>query len=103
MDGAIFSIVIWVVEGRRLRISLILESICCLLMSRSAVLSIKADNSQLPLLVVLRSIFKSGTRFIAFSKGRVMVIIILSTGCSPFSAMILIFGKVISGKRDDWI
>ena len=62
--------------------------------------SIKADISQLPRLVILLIICKSGTCLMAFSKGRVTVTIILLTGCKPASAIIFIFGKVISGKSE---
>src|SRR5579872_6392172 len=60
----------------------------------------KADISQLPRLVVLRTVCKSGTCLMAFSSGLVTVTIILFTGCRPSSAMILILGKVISGNRE---
>src|SRR6185437_14017042 len=100
MEGFIFSTVICVSGGRRFLTCPILDSICCLLRSILAFQSIKAEISQLPLLVVLRIIFRSGTCLMAFSSGLLTVIIILSTGWSPASAMILILGKVISGKRE---
>src|SRR5450432_1865688 len=99
MDGFIFSTVICVSGGRLFLICAILDSILCWLRSTLAFQSINADISQLPLLVVLRIIFKSGTCLITFSNGFVTVIIILFTGCKPASAMILILGKLISGKR----
>ena len=43
--------------------------------------SMNAEISQVPRLVVLRIIFKSGTCFTAFSNCRVTVIIIFFTGC----------------------
>ena len=54
----------------------------------------------LPLLVVLRTYWSSGTRLMAFSSGLVTVTIILSTGCKPASAMTLILGNVTSGNKE---
>src|SRR4051812_26509858 len=72
-------------------------------MSMSLFQSINAENSQLPRLVVLRKSFRSGTFLIANSIGRVTVKTILLTGIWPASAMIFIFGNVISGKRETCI
>src|SRR5258708_2516859 len=99
MEGFIFSTVIWVSGGRLFLIWAILDSIRCWLRSTFAFQSIKAEISQVPLLVMLRIVFRAGTCLITFSSGLVTVIIILSTGCKPASAMILIFGKLISGNR----
>jgi hypothetical protein len=54
---------------------------------------------------MLLMVNRSGTCLMAFSSGFVTVTIILSTGWRPASAMIFIFGKVISGKRDvlNWL
>src|SRR5512144_1078722 len=60
----------------------------------------KASMVQLPRLVLLLTIVMPFTLFIAISRGLVIVIIILSTGCSPLSAITVIFGKVTSGKSD---
>jgi hypothetical protein len=60
----------------------------------------KASMVQLPLLVVLLTVVIPLTLFTAISRGLVTVIIILSTGCSPLSAMIVILGNVTSGKSD---
>src|ERR1700744_2644172 len=100
MEGFIFSTVIWVSGGRSFLIWLIFDSMRCWLRSMLALQSMKAEISQLPLLVVLRTYWRSGTCLMAFSNGLVTVTIILSTGCNPASAMILIFGKVISGKSE---
>ena len=99
MDGFIRSTVICTSGGNMFLISLILLSILCWLTSILAFQSMKALISQLPRLVVLRIIFKSGTCFTAFSNSRVTVIIILFTGCWPASAIIFIFGNVISGNK----
>src|SRR5438309_383131 len=83
MEGFIFSTVICVPGGRLLFISLILDSMRCWLRSISAFQSIKADISQLPRLVVLRTYCRSGTCLMAFSNGFVTVTIILLTGWRP--------------------
>src|SRR5258708_34252303 len=103
MEGFIFSTVIWVPGGRLLFISLIFDSIRCWLRSISAFQSMKAEISQLPRLVVLRTYRRSGTCLTAFSRGLVTVTIILLTGWRPASARIFILGKVISGNREGWI
>src|ERR1700752_2730878 len=100
MDGFIFATVIFTSGGNTFLISLIFDSMCCLLTSISLFQFMKADISQLPLLVVLRIIWRSGTCLIAASSGFVTVTIILSTGCRPASAITLILGKVISGNKD---
>ena len=101
IDGFILSTVICISGGKVFFISLIFDSILCWLISILAFQSMKADISQLPLLVVLRIFCRSGTCLIAFSSCLVTVIIIFLTGCCPASAMILIFGKVISGNNAD--
>src|ERR1700754_2992024 len=105
IDGFIFSTVICTPVGRELLISDIFDSIRCFARSISVFQSIKADISQVPLLVVLRIFNRSGTCLITFSSGFVTVTIILSTGWRPASAMILIFGKVISGNKEvlNWL
>src|SRR5260221_13177281 len=100
MDGFIFSTVICVSGGRLLLISLIFDSMRCWLRSIFAFQSIKAEISQLPLLVVLRTYGRSGTCLIAFSSGLVTVTIILFTGCRPASAITFILGNVISGTSE---
>src|SRR5680860_763724 len=99
-EGVIRSMVIRVFGGRLFLISLILDSINCWLVKISAFQSRKAEISQLPRLVVLRIPVRSGIFFIVSSSNRVTVTIILSTGCSPLSAMILILGKVTRGNRE---
>src|SRR5450432_476678 len=98
MEGFIFSTVIFTSGGKRFLISLIFDSICCWFTSILLFQFIKAEISQLPRLVVLRIICRSGTCLMDASNGLVTVTIILSAGCRPASAMILILGKVISGK-----
>ena len=103
MDGFILSIEISIPCGRFCLISFILASIRCLSKLISEFQSKKAEISQLPLLVALRIKFIPGTLLIAFSSGTVTVTVILSTGCSPLSAIILTLGKVIFGNNADWI
>src|SRR5580700_2804710 len=100
MDGFIFSTVIWVSAGRLFLTCAIFDSTLCRLRSIFAFQSINAEISQVPLLVMLLIILRSGTCFTAFSKGLVTVIIILFTGCKPASAIIFILGKLISGKSE---
>src|SRR3954462_10293756 len=100
IDGFIFSTVICTSGGKSFLISLIFDSMRCRLMSTSASQLRKADNSQLPRLVMLRMVCKSCTCLMAFSKGLVTVIIILSIGCCPASAITFILGKVISGNKE---
>src|SRR5665811_1533227 len=59
-----------------------------------------ASMVQLPRLVLLLTDVMPFTLFIAISSGLVTVIIILSTGCSPLSAIMVILGNVTSGKSD---
>src|SRR5437868_11557345 len=80
MEGFILATVIFTSGGRLFLTSLIFDSICCWFTSISLLQSMKADISQLPLLVVLRRRTRSGTCLIADSNGLVTVTIILSTG-----------------------
>src|SRR5678816_609948 len=100
MDGFILATVIFTSGGNVFRISLILDSMCCWLTSILLLQLINAEISQLPRLVVLLIFSRSGTCLMAVSSGLVTVTIILFTGCKPASAMILIFGKVISGNKE---
>src|SRR5436189_460679 len=100
MEGFILATVILTSGGKVFLISLIFDSICCWLTSILLLQFMKADISQLPRLVVLRIICRSGTCLIAVSNGFVTVTIILSTGCRPASAITLILGKVISGNKE---
>src|SRR5665811_1598880 len=98
MDGFIFSTEKTVL-GRILPCDwLIKDSICDLAVLISVLQSTKTEISQLPREVVLRIYCSPSVRRMMFSKGMVTVVIILSTGCCPASAMTLIFGKVMSGK-----
>src|SRR4051812_16934777 len=100
MEGFIFSTVMFTSAGREFLIWAMRDSILCWPRSTSAFQFIKADISQLPLLVVLRTSDRSGTCLMADSSGLVTVSIILFTGCRPASAITLIFGKVISGNKE---
>src|SRR5258705_10993291 len=100
IEGFILATVILTSGGKRFLISLILDSICCWFTSILLFQFIKADISQLPRLVLLRIICRSGTCLMAASNGLVTVTIILSTGCRPASAITLILGNVISGNKD---
>src|ERR1700693_1757746 len=105
MEGFIFSTVTCTPGGRELFISVIFDSILCCARSIFVFQSINADISQVPRLVVLLMVNRSGTCLMAFSSGFVTVTIILSTGWRPASAMILILGNVISGNREvlNWL
>src|SRR6187401_271623 len=100
MEGFIFATVIFTSGGSVFLISLIFDSMCCWLTSISLFHVMNADISQLPRLVVLRIVSRSGICLIAASNGFVTLTIILSTGCNPASAIILILGKVISGNNE---
>src|SRR6201992_649455 len=100
MEGFIFAVVIFTSAGRSFFIWSMADCMRCRLISISAFQLIKADISQLPRLVVLRTICRSGTCLMAFSSGLVTVTIILLTGCKPSSAITFILGKVTSGNNE---
>src|ERR1035437_6963395 len=94
------SATILTVGGRMFFISLIRSFNCVFARLMSIFQSKKASIVVLPLFVVLLTFVIPFTFFTAISRGFVMVIIILSTGCSPLSAMIVILGNVTSGKSE---
>ncbi len=100
IDGFIFSTIISMSGGRLLFILAICDSTCCLSRSMSEPHSKYADISQLPIVVALLTRLRCSTLFMASSSGLVTSIIILSTGCSPLSAIILILGNVTLGNND---
>src|ERR1035437_743249 len=93
IDWLIASTTIFTVAGSKFFISLIRSFNWVLARLMSTFQSKYASIVQLPLFVLLLTVVIPLTLLIAISRGLVTVIIILSTGCSPLSAIMVILGN----------
>ena len=75
-------------------------SVNCSVRNMSTFQSKKRLTSAEPRLVVLRTVCRPGTEFIASSIGLVIVTCICSTGITPLSTPMTTRGKFVSGKTE---